>query len=71
MRYPITKFMDGRAQWWYTSAVSNEPQRKKSQGVRSAERGGQGIRFLSPFAAEFDYRVNVCRVAKGAYIEGL
>jgi hypothetical protein len=43
MRYPITNFMDGRGQWWYINAGCN--------GVRSGERGGQGRRFLSPFAA--------------------
>ena len=33
-------------QWWYVN-----PQRKKSHGVKSGERGGQGRRLLSTFAA--------------------
>jgi len=24
MRYPITKFLEGRGQWWYVNAVFNE-----------------------------------------------
>jgi hypothetical protein len=52
MRYPITKFLDERGQWWHINTVCNEPpQTKKSHGVTPGERGGQGRRLLSPFAA--------------------
>jgi len=51
MHYP--KFPEGHGRWWYVNAVFVEPPRKKSHGVRSGERGGQGRRCLSPFAASW------------------
>jgi hypothetical protein len=78
MRYPITKFLEGDAQWWYVNAVFNAvcilplPMSLKELRDRITH-ALQTITadMLRRVWDEFVYRVDVCRVTQGAHIEGL
>jgi hypothetical protein len=78
MRYPITKFLEGHGQWWYINSVKDSvyvpPLPMSLQELR--DRITHALQTITADMLhrvwdEFDYRVDVCRVTRGAHSEGL
>jgi hypothetical protein len=78
MHYPITKFLEGRGQWWYVNSVEDSvyvpPLLMSLEELRDRiTHAPQTITadMLHQVWDEFIYHVDVCRVTQGAHIEGL